>query len=405
MRGLWVWLAVVVVCPLARAEAPDPPPEPAAFDPEAPPPAGWRLMISDLSILRVNPIGLETRARFGFQKRLYYSEKAVTKTNFAFAGLFPKLNPASAALGVGGELQPASVFNLRAFGEIQQFFGTFGYLQSYTSADANYSDDRASQLRDDPVLKPQATKLLHLSIQPLLQAKVGPVAIRALFQLDYWSLDVRDGDVVAYEPTFDTLLPDDGWTLQTDTDVLYTGKKGLALGLRHTFVKPFYKARHFADQAAFDAYDGANSHQRLGLFGAYTLRDDGPSRFNKPTFVLILSWYLSHKYRAGTPGTLDPGHTSADYISRAVPYVIAGFAFESDFFCMDRSPRAGSPGFGPTSRYVVIRPLPLTSICGRCSRSNTSFSLSNVASVTWIRPGTPVDSMRLAVFTVSPHRS
>jgi len=101
-------------------------------------------------------------------------------------------------------------------------------------------------------------------------------------------------------------------------------------------VKPFYQARHFTDQAASDAYDGANSHQRLGLFGAYTLRDSGPSRFNKPTLVLILSWYLSHKYRAGTPGTLDPGHTADDYISRAVPYVIAGFAFESDFLPVAR---------------------------------------------------------------------
>lgn len=380
MRGLWVWLAVALLCSSAYAQGGDPAPGPAPapdpggapapapdaaggpapeaagapapdaagapapptgqgdapkpFDPDAPPPSGWRFMLSDLSILRINPIGLETRARFGFQKRLYYSEKAVTKQNFAFAGLYPKLNPASASVALGGELQPASVFNLRVFGEFQQFFGTFGFLQSYTSADANFSDQRAKDLIDDPVLKPQATKLYHLSIQPLLQAKAGPIAIRALFQLDYWALDIRDGDVTAYEPTFDTLLPDNGWTLQTDTDVLYTGKKGLAIGLRHTFVKPFYKAKHFTDQAAFDAYDNQNNHHRIGLFGAYTLRDTGPSRFNKPTFVLILSWYLSHKYRTGTPDTLDPGHTADDYVSRAVPYVIAGFAFESDFMAV-----------------------------------------------------------------------
>jgi hypothetical protein len=383
MRGLRVWLALAVLCSAAYAQPGDPAPAPAPapdpgggapapapdpggappattpdagapapatpaepapptaqadvpkpFDPDAPPPSGWRLMLSDLSILRVNPIGIETRARFGLQKRLYYSEKAITKTNFMFAGLYPKLNPASASLGVGGELQPASVFNLRVFGEFQQYFGTFGYLQSYTSADANFSDQRAKDLADDPAFEPQATKILHLSIQPLLQVKAGPIAIRGLFQLDYWALDIRDGDVVAYEPTFDTLLPDNGWTLQTDTDVLYTGKKGLAIGLRHTFVKPLYKEKHFTDQAAFDGYDNQNSHHRLGLFGAYTLRDTGPSKFNKPTIVLILSWYLSHKYRTGTPGTPDPGHTEDDYVSQAVPYVIAGFAFESDFMAV-----------------------------------------------------------------------
>ncbi|CAN5833675.1 hypothetical protein BH11MYX3_BH11MYX3_36610 [soil metagenome] len=332
MRGVMVVIALAMVAGPVHAEVPPPTPDAAApFDPDAPPPSGWRLMVSDLSMLRVNPIGLETRARFGLQKRLYYSEKAVTRTNFMFVGMYPRLNPASASVSVGGELQPASVFNLRAFGEIQQYFGTFGYLQSFRSADANFSDHRMKDLRNDPVLEPQAAKLLHASIQPMLMAKVGPIAVRALFQLDYWKLDVRDGDTSAYEPTFDTLLPDRGWTFSTDTDVLYTGKKRLAIGLRHTFVKPLYKARHFTDQAAFDAYDGENSHQRLGLFGAYTLRDTGPSHFNKPTVILIVSWYLSHKYRTGAPGTLPADHATDDYVSRAVPYVLAGFAFESDF--------------------------------------------------------------------------
>jgi hypothetical protein len=332
MRGVMVTVMVAMLASVAFAQpVPAAPTEVKELDPEAPPPSGWRLMLSDLTILRLNPIGLETRGRFGLQKRLYYSEKKMTKTNFMFVGAFPKLNPASASLGLGGELQPASMFNLRAFGEIQQFFGTFGHLQSFHSADANYSDERIKDLKDDPVLKPQSTHMLHASIQPMLMAKVGPIALRALFQFDYWNFDVRDGDTTAYEPTYDTLLPDNGWTFTTDTDLLYTGKKRLAIGLRHTFVKPIYKSRHFASDAAFDAYDNENSHQRLGLFAAYTLRDDGPSRFNKPTLILIASWYLSHKYRTGEPDTLPIDHTADDYVSRAVPYIIAGFAFESDF--------------------------------------------------------------------------
>lgn len=327
-----VLVLVAMSAPVASAQSvPTAPTEAKEFDPEAPPPSGWRLMLSDLTILRLNPLGLETRGRFGLQKRLYYSETKLTKTNFMYVGTYPRLNPASANLGVGGEIQPASMFNLRAYGELQQYFGTFGYLQSFTSADANYSDHRMKDLRDDPVLKPQTGRILHASVQPMLMAKVGPMAIRALFQFDYWHLDVRDGDTTAYEPTFDTLLPDNGWTFTTDTDLLYTGKKGLAIGLRHTFVKPLYKARHFTDRAAFDAYDNENGHQRLGLFAAYTLHDHGPSRFNKPTIVLIASWYLRHKYRTGEPETLPTDHTADDYISRAFPYIIAGFAFESDF--------------------------------------------------------------------------
>src|SRR4051794_9761533 len=123
-------VALLVVCP-AVARADGEPPKP---------PDSWRLMLSDLTILRVNPLGLETRARFGAQKKLYRSTKAITENNFAFIGTFPKLNPASAQFSLGGELQPASIFNVRVYGELQRFFGTFGYLQSFPTATANYSD-------------------------------------------------------------------------------------------------------------------------------------------------------------------------------------------------------------------------------------------------------------------------
>lgn len=323
--------------PEKTVSAPVPAPEPGApVDPaDAPPPAGWRLMLSDLTVLRLNPLGLETRARFGMQKRLFASDKAITKNNFMFLGTFPKLNPASAHISLGGEIQPASIFNLRAFGELQQYFGTFGYLQSFTSPTANYSDETLKDLRDDPVRQPQSTRMFHVSIQPLFQVKAGPIAVRALFQFDYWDFKVRQGDTVAYEATFDTLLPDKGWTLSTDTDVLYTGKKRLAIGLRHSLVKPFYKQRHFADPAvdngaAAAAYDGENSHQRIGLFGAYTFHDRGPSKFNKPTVVLIVSWYLDHRWRVGEPSMLPAGGRADDYTSRAFPYFLLGYAFESD---------------------------------------------------------------------------
>lgn len=322
--------AAAPAAPPADDDARLPAPAAPAFDPDAPPPAGWRLMLSDLTIARVNPLGLETRIRLGLQKRLYYSDKAIAKTNFAFVGLYPKLNPASAQLGVGGELQPASMFNLRALAEVQQYFGTFGYLQSFPSATANYADHTLKDLKDDATRGPQSAGLFHASIQPMLMAKVGPIALRALLQLDYWNFDVRAGDTVAYEGTFDTLLPDRGWTVSTDTDLLYTGRKRLAIGLRHSSVTPRYRDRHFADAAEADAYGGDNAHQRLGLFAAYTFRDRGPSRFNKPTLIVIASWYLSHRYRTGQPDALPAGGVADDYTSRAFPYVLVGFAFESD---------------------------------------------------------------------------
>ena len=58
------------------------------------------------------------------------------------------------------------------------------------------------------------------------------------------------------------------------------------------------------------------------------------------------------------------------------------------------------------TRYQVsIGPLPLTRIVPRGRQTNSSFNSSYVARVIWISPGVPWDSIRLAVFTASPHRS
>lgn len=295
-------------------------------------PLGGRLMLSDLTILRLNPIGLETRMRFGLQKKLYPSDKKVTENNFVFVGMFPKLNPASGQVSFGGELQPASIFNVRTYFELQKYFGTFGFLQSFTSANANYSETNLAELADDPATEPEARTVKHFSVQPQLMLKFGKVVVRSLLQIDYWSFKTRG--TLVYEPTFDTLLPNQGWTMSTDTDVLFVPGSGLAAGLRHTFVRPFYSDDHFDSTADKDAYDGQNSHHRLGFFGAYTFKDKGPSTFNKPTAIVIVSFYLKHKYRAGEPDTLDPGHDADDYRTRAFPYFLAGFAFESDFLAV-----------------------------------------------------------------------
>jgi len=321
MLRTWVVVAAIAVPAIAFADE-----EPVNKYPE-----GWRLMVSDLTIVRLNPTGLETRARIGVQKKLFPSELKLTENNFLFAGIFPKLNPASGHIAVGAEVQPASIFNLRVFGEASKYFGTFGYLQSFTSANANYSDATLADNKDNPTpaTEPQAATGIRFSMQPMLQLKLGKIAVRALAMFDYWNFSTRAS--TAYEPTLDTLLPDQGWTVSTDTDVLYVPGNGLAAGLRHSWVKPMYSREHFDSDADQAAYDGQNSHQRLGLFAAYTFHDEGPSRFNKPTVILIVSWYLKHKYRAGEPDMLDPGHDAGDYRSRAIPYVVAGFAFESDF--------------------------------------------------------------------------
>jgi hypothetical protein len=228
------------------------------------------------SSLRLNPIGLETRGRFGMQRRLYPSEKPISQNNFMFVGVYPKLNPASAHLAIGGEVQPVSIFNLRATVEVQKYFGTFGFVQSFTSPDLTYSDQALEDLETVPGRDPQAATVFHAALAPLVQMKVGPIAIRSLLQLDYWDFKLRGGDTVAYEATLDTLLPDMARRDRYRHPAWPPGSPGCVT------LHPIQAASLCgSDLSAAGSQLGArgvrsrNAHQRLALFAAYTMRDRG----------------------------------------------------------------------------------------------------------------------------------
>lgn len=307
--------------PLAAAEEEPPPPPPPA--PEATP--RWaapriaprdRLVLGSLSVARANPLGLQTQVRAGWQRRLFESESPLSRDNFLFLGVFPRLNPAALQVGPLMELQPLSILNLRAGVEHVRFFSAFGYLQSFPSPRADYSDSRLDRLDEDAGAS-YGSSGVHAFFEPTFQIKLGHVVVRNKLGFEYWDMDLREGDTVFYEATLDTLLPDEGFTLANDFDLLYATDFGLTAGLRHSFVRPVYEARHYppGEQLGFVE----NRHHRLGALVAYTFHDHGYSRFNRPTVLLITSWYLSHRWRTG------------EDVGREVPYVALGFAFQSDF--------------------------------------------------------------------------
>jgi hypothetical protein len=127
----------------------------------------------------------------------------------------------------------------------------------------------------------------------------------------YFDMDLRADDQVWYEATLDAPIPGTGWVVANDLDVLYMTDFGLNTGVRYSSVFPQYDTRQ-------SPQDTDTSHHRVGLLAAYTFFDEGYTAFNKPTVVLISSWYLKHRYRTGQD------------VSQAVPYVVLGFAFTSD---------------------------------------------------------------------------
>ena len=287
----------------------------------------WRLGLTSLTVLRYNPLGLEEQLRIGVQKRLYEDEAPAYRDNFVFFGLAPKINPAFVKLGPSIEVQPVSFFNLRIGVEWVRYFGTFGYLQSFESAHDDYSDRRIKALREDTVdgkpndLKSYGGGGFHFIVEPLLQLKFGPVAFRGKVACEYWSMDLREGDRAFYDPTLDTAGPRTGWVFTLDADVLWVSEFGLLAGVRYSMVAPLYDKRAVRDGESIEIPE--NTHHRLGPFVGYTFFDRGAVGFNKPTLLLIVNWYMKHRWRTGGDPDVPGG--------AALPYIVLAFRFESDW--------------------------------------------------------------------------
>lgn len=286
----------------------------------------WRFTINNLLVARYNPIGLEDQIRMGVQRKLYDNGKALFENNFFFFGLAPKINPAYLKLGPSLEIQPLSIFNLHVGVEMIQYFSTFGYLQSFQTPTAVYDD--STNTKAEKYGKNYSTTGLHVMIEPLIQLKFGPVAVRNKFSAEYWSMRTHAGDpanpsrtdTVFYDPTLDTLVPSRGWVIANDLDAIYLramNKSGqLALGVRYTMVRPFYSKSDLLPGETMGKIN--NGHHRLGPLVAYTFYDEPYSAFNKPTVLLIMNWYVQHRWRTGQD------------MNQGIPYIVLGFAFESD---------------------------------------------------------------------------
>src|SRR3712207_440765 len=95
---------------------------------EGPPPR-HRLVYRNLSVVRLNPLGLLDEARISYRYRLYRSESLALRDNFVSVGLAPALSPAFGRLGVVVELQPLTLLQLWGMYEFIGNFGTFRQFQ------------------------------------------------------------------------------------------------------------------------------------------------------------------------------------------------------------------------------------------------------------------------------------
>ncbi|MCC6625729.1 MAG: hypothetical protein IT385_31125 [Deltaproteobacteria bacterium] len=298
-------LVALVSAPRASAQTPPPPtPEQA-------------LVYQNLTVVRLNPLGLQNQFDLDFRQRLYDpGDSLIMSGNYVGLSLAPILTPGLVRLGVAAKVQPLAIFKLELKWEYINFFGNFDLLQSWDDPDQDFSDTAIADRGEEGLN--YATDGWQATIDVELRARVGALIVRSRAKLGYVEMALRGADTVFYDQYFDLLLPGSGWFLTNDADLLVQVNEHLILGVRHSFADVFYGASDFAPDGERDT-DSAPTH-RIGPLAAWTFFDEPGATFNRPTIILILNWYLQHRFRTG------------EDVSQAFPYIVLGFAFGGDLY-------------------------------------------------------------------------
>lgn len=298
-----------------------------------------QIRYSSLNVIRLNPLGLITNNNIGIRYRLYESDSALFKDNYIGVSAVPTFSGGFTRMGALAELQPLSVMRLWARFDAFYYYGIFGIFQSFEDPASDFSDSKISELgalEDGNPKKNFSTTGTQITLGLDLKIKLGPVAARSLSRLIRTDFNVRGGDRVYYEQTYDVMAPNHGFFATNDTDLLgffdlsfldiWQGMRVVG-GLRNTVTVPFYGQEHYAfdnpDRTSDDLmrrwFAGNGPIVRAGPLVAFTLFDNEGALFNKPTILLLAQWHINHRWRTG-----------AD-VSVFVPYTYLGFAFSGDF--------------------------------------------------------------------------
>ena len=131
-------------------------------------------------------------------------------------------------------------------------------------------------------------------------------------------MPLPSGSVGYYDQTPDMLVPDEGWILVNDSDLMYLwgDAKKLKTGVRYTATIPWYGDGGGAE---------GNASQRVGPLLSYMFYEKPGSAFDKPTLILLAQWHFQHRFRTGQD------------VSAAIPYIALAFSFEGDLIRWHRT--------------------------------------------------------------------
>jgi hypothetical protein len=306
--GVIVVIGLLVSWP-SRAEQPGHP------TPNVPPDHRHHLIYTSMTALQLNALGFGSDLDIGYRYDLYPHEESQSPlfkgSHLDFLGV-AKLTPAYGRIGVAMVVQPLAVLRIRAEYLFRGYFTSFDMLQSFATADADYRGKTLASRADNG--QNYGTTGTEAKLEANLQMKIGPIAIWNQFALLHFKMRLQDGDHVFYDTYLDMLLPNGRPVITNNAHLIYVTNFGLRVGVRHALVHAFYPKEWLG-------VGGENNNtptHRLGPFAAYTLPFGKGRRFNKPTLILILNWWLQNRYRTGQD------------INQGIPYTALAFRFSGD---------------------------------------------------------------------------
>ncbi len=297
-----------------------------------------RLIYRNLVAGRINPPGFVNETTFAYRLQIVSRDTPAFRDSFLITGAHAFMTPAFVRVGPTIEFQPIAILNLGATYDFIGGFGTFGLLQSFDSPTAEHGPDTIDRNRDAD--RNYVTWGQMITLSALLQGKVERVAFRTSTKASWTDMRLRSGDTVFYDPALDIMMPNRGWAIINETDLVYLFDFGLAVLARHSLTHAFYRRGDFLQGEAVSQPNGPTS--RLGPAFSFTIFDRPGVRFNRPTVFLLSQWWLRHRYRTGLER------------NAGLPYLAVGFSFEGDLVPHRKDPLRGRVGRRP--RNAAGRP-------------------------------------------------
>ncbi len=277
-----------------------------------------RWFFHNLTAVRVNPLGLTNRFRTGYKMQLSHRPEAIFKESYATIELDTELTPAFGYAGARMEIQPAKIFNFWASYGVIGSFGTFSHTRSFPNSRAQYDDDLLDATEDQDY----ATLGHRATVSGMFQFGLGGVAMRNNVKGHFQGMDLKEGDTTFYDAALDILMPNSGWVVTNDADLLVLTEFNLIVGVRYTVTAPIYRAEHLAVTNVTQKDENGPTH-RVGPAFIYEFFDDGEgAAWNKPSIVLLAQWWAKHRYRTGT--------------APALPYLVLAFVQHGDWMMSDK---------------------------------------------------------------------